>query len=182
MTRTILLAGAAALGLTAGTAGALAQDTDDGATATANMVNLQGDLVAKVSLIQLAQGTHVVLSGNGLPPGIHAFHIHETGSCDPGTGFKSAGGHYNPGGNKHGWKAEEGHHAGDLPNVHVGENGAVAVEFFTADIAVGEDGSALFDADGSAVVMHQGVDDYATDPAGAAGDRIACGVIKHREG
>ncbi|MFC3225946.1 superoxide dismutase family protein [Marinibaculum pumilum] len=145
--------------------------------ATANMVNREGDLVAKVSLTPMAQGTRVVLSANALPPGVHAFHIHQTGSCDPGTGFKSAGGHFNPTGTEHGWDNPKGHHAGDLPNVHVGENGVVAVEFFATGLTLDGGEGGLFDDDGAAVVMHQGADDYATDPAGAAGERIACGVI-----
>ncbi|MEQ8344727.1 MAG: superoxide dismutase family protein [Sneathiellaceae bacterium] len=172
---TVLQIAVLGFALTAAVAQAQAEDPK---AVSANMINTSGDLVAKVSLERVAQGTHVVLSGNGLPPGIHAFHIHETGTCDPADGFKSAGGHFNPGGTQHGWNNPAGHHAGDLPNVHVGENGVAAVEVFMAvDVLAAGTGN-LLDADGAAMVMHQGADDYASDPAGAAGDRIACGVIK----
>ena len=152
---------------------------EDETAATANMVDAEGNLVAKVSLNRMAEGTRIVLSGNGLPPGVHAFHVHQTGKCDPGDGFKSAGGHYNPAGHQHGWDNAKGHHAGDLPNVHVGENGVAAVEIFSAAVVLDGD---LFDEDGAAMVMHAGPDDYRSDPAGDAGTRIACGVIKAGKG
>jgi superoxide dismutase, Cu-Zn family len=75
--------------------------------------------------------------------------------------------------------AENGPHAGDLPNVHVGQDGLLKVEFFTERLSLAE-GAAnpLKDADGSAIVIHAGPDDYASDPSGNSGDRLACGVIE----
>lgn len=175
----VLPAAALILSLAGGGAWAADQKVD---LATAAMTDSKDNPVATVSLERLAEGTRVLLSGTGLPPGIHAFHIHQTGICDPADGFKSAGGHFNPGAGQHGWNNPAGHHAGDLPNVHVGENGVAAVEYFSADLPLQAGEGGLFDADGAAVVMHEGVDDYASDPAGAAGNRIACGVIKPAKG
>jgi Cu-Zn family superoxide dismutase len=117
------------------------------------------------------------VSISGLPPGEHAFHIHETGRCEPP--FDSAGGHFNPAGKKHGLLAPEGKHAGDLPNLHVPADGALKLEVLATEVMLAA-GSAnsLLDSDGAALVVHRDADDYRTDPAGAAGPRIACGVIE----
>jgi len=110
---------------------------------------------------------------------VHGFHIHETGACDASTGFKSANGHL-AGDMKHGLVAG-GPHPGDLPNVHVHADGKLDVEFFHAGPDFQDkswfDAVGLFDDDGSAMVMHGGADDYESQPSGAAGPRIACGVI-----
>ena len=99
----------------------------------------------------------------GISAGPHAIHIHESGECEPL--FKSAGSHFNAMGKKHGFLDKEGAHLGDLPNIHVSENGALTVEFLDAGISLnGGDGN-LLDADGSALVIHAGADDYRTDPA-----------------
>jgi len=120
---------------------------------------------------------NIVVEMTNLPPGSHGLHIHEKGACDPAGGFESAGGHY-AGGKEHGIDNESGPHAGDLPNVHVGENGVLKVELFTDRLSLGEGGTnPLMDADGSAVVLHQDPDDYASDPSGHSGHRISCGVI-----
>lgn len=108
-----------------------------------------------------------------LPPGVHAFHVHETGKCEPP--FKSAGGHYNPDGSEHGLMDDDGRHAGDMPNIHVPATGLLNIEIFNDRVRLDD---ALFDEDGAAVVIHEGPDDYETNPAGAAGPRIACGVIE----
>jgi superoxide dismutase, Cu-Zn family len=71
-----------------------------------------------------------------------------------------------------------GPHPGDLPNVHVQEDGIAHAEFFVSDIALsGDAGTVILDDDGAAFIIHAGADDYMTDPAGNSGDRIACGVI-----
>jgi Cu-Zn family superoxide dismutase len=111
----------------------------------------------------------------GIPPGIHAIHIHETGQCEPP--FKTAGGHFNPESKKHGFMNKEGAHVGDLPNIHVTKNTPVVVEFFLSEATINSGKSNLLDSDGSSLVIHAGADDYRTDPAGDSGDRIACGVI-----
>lgn len=164
-----LLFGAAGL---AGTKGAGAADV--AAEATAAMTDAQGNSVGTVALEQGAQGTVVHARLTGLAPGTHALHAHETGKCDA-PDFTSAGGHYNPTDQAHGFFDEDGYHAGDLPNIHVPESGTLEVEFFSEQLKLDDD---LFDDDGSALVIHTGADDYRTDPAGDAGDRVACGVIE----
>jgi Cu-Zn family superoxide dismutase len=147
--------------------------TADAQSASANMMNADGTNVGKVSLMSTPHG--VLLSADlwYLPPGAHAFHVHAVGKCEPP--FKSAGGHFNPGGKKHGLTSAEGAHVGDMPNVHVDGNRKLTVEILNTQLALDD---ALFDADGAAIVMHAGPDDYSSDPAGAAGPRIACGVIE----
>ncbi len=110
----------------------------------------------------------------GLPDGTHAFHIHEKGVCD--GDFSSAGGHYNPDGKSHGFLAENGPHAGDMTNF-VAANGTAEFEEFNAMVTLAGAKGPLNDADGSAIVIHSGADDYLSQPSGAAGDRIACGVV-----
>jgi Cu-Zn family superoxide dismutase len=75
-------------------------------------------------------------------------------------------------------EAAEGQHAGDMPNLHVPANGELVVEIANPMITLAKgQPNSVFDADGSAIIIHAGVDDYKTDPTGNAGDRIACGVI-----
>jgi len=144
---------------------------DDSASAALN--NAEGEPVGTVELTETPNGTLVIARLENLPEGPHGFHIHETGECTPP--FRSAGGHYNPAGTSHGFVSPGGLHAGDLPNIHVPASGSLTVEFFATGLAVSDQ---LLDEDGAAVVIHAGADDYETDPAGDAGDRIACGVLK----
>jgi Cu-Zn family superoxide dismutase len=134
-----------------------------------------GATIGTVTVTELAKGVHIVADVSDLPAGVHAFHIHAVGLCEPP--FTSAGGHFNPTGAQHGWNNPSGHHAGDFANVHVGEDSALTLEIFTDAVTMGDGETSLFDADGSAIVMHQGPDDYHSDPAGDAGARIACAVI-----
>jgi len=146
-------------------------------SASAPLKDVQGKEVGSVNLTQTPRGVLINVSVKGLPPGEHAFHVHAVGKCEPP--FTSAGGHFNPGGKKHGLLAAEGHHAGDMPNLHVPQDGALTVEILNADITLDKGKpNSVFDADSSAIVIHAGSDDYKGDPAGNAGSRITCGVIK----
>lgn len=140
--------------------------------AVAELKDQQGQGVGMVTLHQTPHGALLHAKLGPLPAGAHAFHVHAVGKCEPP--FKSAGGHYNPAGKKHGLYSEAGSHAGDMPNIHVPESGALDIEVFAPGVRLDD---ALFDGDGAAIVIHGGADDYKTDPAGAAGPRIACGVI-----
>ena len=119
-------------------------------------------------------GVGIELNLHDLPPGEHALHFHQNAKCDP-PDFKSAGPHFNPDGKKHGLENPEGHHAGDMKNFTVDANGKVRTA--NKDVNLGDDSHSLFSNGGTAIVIHAKADDMKTDPAGNAGDRIACGVI-----
>lgn len=139
------------------------------------IIDASGKNVGVARLTDTPNGVLIRVDFADLPPGEHAFHVHETGKCEPP--FTSAGDHFNPGGKMHGFEHAGGFHAGDLPNIVVPASGAVRFEVFVPNIRLRDGAAKLLDEDGAALVVHAGVDDYATDPAGNAGDRIACGVI-----
>jgi Cu-Zn family superoxide dismutase len=147
----------------------------DGTTARAELLDAEGRSVGTVMLEQNGATTELMVHANDLPPGVHGIHIHETGRCAPPE-FTSAGGHFNPHGRDHGFDNPEGYHAGDLQNIQVGSNGEGNFQLDAGVPLVGDD-DAILDADGAAVVVHAGADDYRTDPAGDSGARIACGII-----
>jgi Cu-Zn family superoxide dismutase len=145
-------------------------------TAKATLKTADGKEAGAATLTQTPSGVLIALAVKGLPAGEHAFHVHAVGKCEPP--FTSAGGHFNPASKKHGMEAAEGSHAGDMPNLYIPASGELTVEIANPMISLvkGQPNS-VFDADGSALVIHAGVDDYKTDPTGNAGDRIACGII-----
>lgn len=140
--------------------------------ATAVLHDPDGKEVGKVTLTAVPTGILLDADFTALPPGTHAFHIHEAGKCEP-PDFASAGGHFNPEEDEHGLMNQAGPHAGDMPNIHVPENGKLRIEVLNQMTNL--DG--LLAGDGTALVIHEGADDYKSDPAGHAGARIACGVI-----
>ena len=145
---------------------------------TATVIGADGAEIGTASFTQTASGTVLVKARiEGLEPGEHGFHIHETGECDAADGFKSAGGHYaGEGDPKHGL-VEGGPHAGDMANVTVGEDGVLEVAVFNPRVSLTDGTNPLADADGSALMVHSGADDYESQPSGDAGSRVACGVI-----
>ena len=161
----------AALSLVA--AAALAEG---GHTAKAELKTADGKAAGTATFEETPHGLIVRATLENLPAGPHAFHIHAVGKCE--APFKTAGGHFNPLGHKHGILAEGGKHAGDLPNIHVPESGKAEIEIFVAGVTLKETGkTSVFHEGGTALVIHAGGDDHKSDPAGNAGDRIACGVI-----
>ena len=164
------------LGLAVLAAASLASLSAQAQTAKASLKDASGKDVGQVQLLQTPHGVLIKLAVKGVPPGEHAFHVHAVGKCEPP--FTSAGGHFNPAGKKHGMEAAEGSHAGDMPNLFIPASGELTVEIANPMISlVKGQPNTVFDADGSAVIIHAGADDYKTDPTGNAGDRIACGVI-----
>jgi superoxide dismutase, Cu-Zn family len=156
---------------------ALAAASAAAQSAKATLKSADGKEVGTAALTETPAGVLIRVTVNGLPPGERAFHIHGVGKCEPP--FTSAGPHFNPGGKKHGLMASEGHHAGDMPNLHVPANGELVVEVLNPDVTLekGKPGS-LLGGQGTALVVHAGKDDYKSDPAGDAGGRIACGLIE----
>jgi Cu-Zn family superoxide dismutase len=159
-------------------AGSAAADThESGATAT--LMDREGNQIGTAELHMTASGlTHVIVQAEGIAAGVHGVHVHETGDCSAAD-FTSAGGHL-AGDAQHGVLVEGGPHPGDLPNAHVQEDGMLAIEAFNDRLMLTEE--MVFDADGSALVIHAGADDYESQPAGDAGDRVACGVIERAGG
>ncbi|MCQ0989100.1 superoxide dismutase family protein [Jiella marina] len=141
---------------------------------TVEMKGADGGSMGTVSFIPTPQGVILDANLSNVPEGTHGFHIHETGLCE--GDFSSAGGHYNPTDKDHGFLAENGPHAGDLPNIS-SANGTVRAADFTPLVTMTGGDAPLDDDDGSALIIHSGADDYMSQPSGDAGDRVACGVI-----
>lgn len=147
--------------------------------ARASLIDTNGQAIGTAELIQTPTNLVLIrLDIRGLEPGTHAFHIHETGECTAPE-FTSAGGHFDPHGRSHGFLHVEGEHGGDMLNIQVPQNGHLQTERVARHVTL-ESGAPgyLLDRDGSALVIHAGADDYESQPAGDAGSRVACGVIR----
>jgi superoxide dismutase, Cu-Zn family len=144
--------------------------------ARADLKDSAGKNVGSAVIRERGDGVLIAVNVKGLPEGLHAVHIHALGKCE-GPAFTSAGGHFNPLGKKHGLKNPDGPHAGDLPDLYVNKDGIGRYEAFMESVTLGAGQTSIFDADGSAVIVHATADDNVTDPTGNSGDRIACGII-----
>jgi Cu-Zn family superoxide dismutase len=143
------------------------------------VINSAGQPVGTVRAWQTAGGVTFRIDAAGLPHGVHGIHVHSVGRCDT-PDFASAGPHWNPAGRKHGTANPAGPHAGDLPNVIAAANGTLGetVTLSGANLLGAGAAGTLLDADGAALVLHAAADDYATDPSGNSGARIACAVLQ----
>ena len=148
--------------------------------AEATFHNQQGQEVGRATLTQTASGVLIEIELSNIPQGEHGFHIHESGICDAADGFKSAGGHFEPAQHQHGYMAADGPHAGDMPNQFAGSDGRLAANVLNANLTLSDGPTSVLDGDGSAIIVHAKPDDYASQPTGDAGDRIACALIEKR--
>jgi superoxide dismutase, Cu-Zn family len=144
---------------------------------TVKLSDAKGKSIGTAKLTPDPGGVKIALAVKGLPAGDHAIHIHETAKCD-GPDFKSAGGHFNPEHKQHGTDNPQGSHAGDIPNFTVDAKGASTASVVAPGVTMDDGPHSVFTGGGTALVIHEKADDMKTDPAGAAGNRIACGLIK----
>jgi Cu-Zn family superoxide dismutase len=171
LVRPAILVGLAAAAVGVAVASAASADDTGASHATAALVDGAGHPVGTATFVEDATGhVHLNVKVDGLTEGLHGIHLHSVGSC-VGPSFASAGGHINPGGVTH------GNHAGDLPNLIVNAAGQGRLNTGVDSVTLSSGAVSVFDANGSAVVIHALPDDFVTDPAGNSGPRIACGVI-----
>ena len=141
----------------------LSAKSDSGVSGTAIFTEKDG-MVTMVAMIE------------GLNEGEHAIHLHESSDCSSADGT-STGGHWNPTAQPHGkWGAETGYHKGDIGNFTANSEGKGTITFTTNQWCIGC-GDPAKDIVGKAIIVHQGVDDFTSQPSGAAGTRISCGGI-----
>jgi Cu-Zn family superoxide dismutase len=145
---------------------------------TVALKDAKGISVGSATIKASGKGVEVKLDVKNLPPGDHALHFHQNAKCDA-PDFKSAGPHFNPDQKQHGFLNPAGHHNGDMANFTVKPNGSAKATIKNADVVLGmgTEANSLFANGGTALMIHAKPDDMKSDPAGNAGDRIACGVI-----
>ncbi len=145
-------------------------------TAGGSFVDAGSRTVGEVRAQQTPHGVLLAITLTNVTPGIHAMHLHKIGACTAPS-FESAGDHVDMTGHTHGFLNPGGPHSGDLPNLDVPASRNLSVEYMVADATLDAGPRSLLDADGVALVIHVGKDDYVTDPSGGSGDRLACAPI-----
>ena len=145
-------------------------------SATAKLAPRSGSTVSgNVKFTQIGDLVRITGEITGHTKGPKGFHIHEKGDCSAADGM-STGGHFNPGGHKHGGPYDPVKHVGDLGNIAFNADGVAKINFTVGDIRVSRSGpNGII---GRALIVHAAADDLKTDPTGNAGGRVACGVIQ----
>ena len=152
---------------------AAAQNEPD---ARATFVDTDGNQTGSAAIYASPTGVLISLDIEGLPADSWvSFHVHENGTCEPESAFESAGGHFNPDGAEHGYFVDGGPHPGDMPNQHVDANGRLLAHVFNGYARLDEGVAAIR---GRALMIHDGQDDYRSQPSGDAGERVACAVVE----
>ncbi len=155
------------------TPGAMVEEEEGPTQAVCVLHPTEGnDVSGIVTFTKTAEGIEVVAKVSGLTPGKHGFHVHELGDCSVADGT-SAGGHFNPEGTKHGAPSDNARHIGDLGNLEADDEGNAHYERTDTFLALSGPHSIV----GRAIIVHAGEDDLTSQPTGAAGARVACGVI-----
>ena len=144
-------------------------------SATANLQPTKGNKVSgTVTFTQKGNKVLVAANVNGLTPGLHGFHVHEKGNCSAADAM-SAGGHFNPAGKPHGAPDNVEHHGGDLGNLTADKSGNATLSIEVDGITLDQSANSII---GKGVIVHANPDDLKSQPAGNAGPRVACGVIR----
>ena len=135
------------------------------------LLSPEGELRGSFKLTPAPGGLLVSATLENMPVGQHAFHLHANPSC--ADSFNAAGGHYNPEDKPHGFFSGTEYHLGDMPNIHVDKTGKLKIENFIHGLILSPNTPPP-----GTLIIHAGGDDYISQPSGAAGKRIACGVIE----
>ncbi len=133
------------------------------------------DVTGQVKFKQQGDSIKLIMDVKHIAPGTHALHLHEKGDCSA-PDASSAGGHWNPTNNKHGKRGEGEYHKGDIDNFVAKHDSTAHFEMTISGWSIG--GNEKSDILGKSVIIHQGADDFTSQPSGDAGARIACGIIK----